>query len=363
LSLLALGTVTEARGQGTVEFKNYYWHYDGTNRWREDRPILLADGATRAAGSNIVVELWVKDPHSSQLQFVRQTELLDGDRAGLFDGGYVELLPIGRGSTAIIEVRAWDKTTGTNYGSTTIKGATAFENHTGGWGLPPTLPEPLIGFHSFCLGNSDGVARPAMVDFSSDYLDGASVVGALAQSEFIVASTAASKSIRLHRSGELIASTTVTYRTCDETATNGVDYVQQAGNITFLPYETIRTFDVPILSSASRGRVGSVSMAVHAEDGMPERTVNGRLWILGDRASLITDSFFQRPGRTDGFIFWIYCQTHCVVDVEFSDSVDQPAWRTLTRYSHFYPSGPAAVGAYDDQTLGISRRFYRLVVR
>src|SRR5688572_27765194 len=85
--LLQAAASTETCAQGTVLFRNYYWHYEGTNAWREDRPIFLADGVTRAQGSNVVVELWVRDPLTEQLRFADRTHLYDGDRAGLFEGG------------------------------------------------------------------------------------------------------------------------------------------------------------------------------------------------------------------------------------------------------------------------------------
>src|SRR5438874_13744753 len=113
--LLSANPVASVQGQGTVGFRNYYWRFDGTNLSREDRPIYLSDGVTRASGSNYVVELLALDPFTRQPEFVSQTHLLQGDEAGLFDGGYLALPFIALGANAVIEIRAWDLTTGHGY--------------------------------------------------------------------------------------------------------------------------------------------------------------------------------------------------------------------------------------------------------
>ena len=65
-------------GQGDMLFQNFFWHYHGTNPWREDRPIFLQDGYTRASGTNYQVELLALDLRTQEFKLVTSTPLLDG---------------------------------------------------------------------------------------------------------------------------------------------------------------------------------------------------------------------------------------------------------------------------------------------
>ena len=325
---LLAGAPIEIAAQATFVFRNYSL---GTNNGPDRRAIFLSDGVTRAQGSNVVVELWampLRTPSAAQLQFVHQTHLLEGTRAGLFDAGPLVSYAIGAGDDAIFEVRAWDRTTGTNYESASIKGATAFQNPTGGPGSPPDPPKPLVGFNSFCLGNPDCLPRPVAVNFRSDsyHIDGPAEP-TLGSNDFMAASTAGSKAIWLYRSGELVFPTTVTYTMADETAANGTDYVQQTGTVTFAPLETGRSFEVPILNNPSPGRIASVRLQIQVEKA-PGSTAAGRLWILGDKASLMTRRLFRYAWR-QGVAYWVYCKTNCLVSVEFADDINQADWQTL----------------------------------
>jgi hypothetical protein len=358
-----------ALAQATLAFQNFYPRSDGTNFWREDRPIFLADGITRASGSNYVVELWYLNALTQgPLRFAGQTYLLGGDFAGLFRGGQfgsVELPFVAPCGNAVIEIRAWDSTTGTNYESAATRGNTAFENWTGGCGLPPTIPAYLEGFKSFCLGRPNCFTNVTMVDFSSDYLQGGGYSGALSSNEFIIASSAGFKTILVHRSGDLTGSSVISYSTSDETAVSGVDYTMQTGSLTFQPLETIKTFDIPVLTNSLPPRAVSLRLHLTSVAGAEPGTKDGRLWILGDRASLITWLHFPGipDGITPGIIFGCYWQDSHAPTVEFTDDLRKPDWSTLVQFGPTTTTRPFSGFAPDGQWRAVPQRYYRVVVR
>ncbi len=142
--------------------QNFEWYYDTTlNQWwhTNDVPVFLADGATRASGSNYVVELLAPNG-SGASELIGSARMLDGALAGLFGDGRPgrsigvtsPLLPwCGLG---LVTIRIWDSSTGTNFNSATLKGAVSFDNYINVYCCdPPCLPTQLIGFSSFALGN------------------------------------------------------------------------------------------------------------------------------------------------------------------------------------------------------------------
>jgi hypothetical protein len=167
--LLGLGLLVEhsnrAWAEATLLFRNYYFYQVGTNRVREDRPIFLPDGVTRASGTNYIVELWAAERFLPQgMRLMSTTALLEGEHAGLYWGnrdqfsdqlGGIVVIPfITPCSQVFLMVRVWDKQTGTNFETATLKASFSFDEITGGscgGGVPPS---DLFNFRSLSLAKA-----------------------------------------------------------------------------------------------------------------------------------------------------------------------------------------------------------------
>ncbi len=189
--------------------------------------------------------------------------------------------------------------------------------------------------------------------------------GALSTNEFIVASSAGLKTISVHRSGDLTGSSVISYSTTDETAVSGVDYTGQTGSLIFQPLETIKTFDIPVLTNSLPPRAVSLRLHLKSVDGAEPGTKDGRLWILGDRASLITWLHFPSipDGLTPGIMFWCYWQGSHAPAVEFTDDLREPNWSTLVQFGPTTTTRPFSGFAPDGEWRAVPQRYYRVVVR
>jgi hypothetical protein len=153
---LTILAVINCLGQGTVNFANI--------QGALNEPIFSCDG-TRLLGPNFKAGL-LAGTTANTLGWIAETTFLTGAGAGYFSGGAKTLPGIPGGSTAWIQIVAWDSTLG---GTTT--GATFAQARTTGqafWGessvfavvtgdpqaSPPTVPAALYGLKSFTVSGA-----------------------------------------------------------------------------------------------------------------------------------------------------------------------------------------------------------------
>lgn len=262
---LWLGGTRSALAGGTVVFRNWWYVYVYTNATsgyltNEQRPVVLADGVTRAAGSNYVVELWAGryfgDQSEPRMERVATTRLLDGSRAGLFtSGGAADLeVPfLNGGDIALLSVRVWDDRSGSDFETATIRTAVSFDNALGNESPTPTLPKPLVGLPTLRLGGTDAATNPPVLEFWAGWPPAWGPRYSAARSSGVGI-------VWVRRVGDLMRTNTVDYVTHDLTATDGKEYVRQSGTLTFLPGEALGYFAVPILADGLQGNQVSVGL-------------------------------------------------------------------------------------------------------
>jgi hypothetical protein len=148
LSIVAIGL---AYGQGQVNFANVG---PGLNA-----PIFQNDGTTRLAGAGYQLEI-LAGTSAGSLTARAATGFLTGGGAGYVNGGVLTLAGIPGGTTAFIQVRAWNTALGATYDAAVANGAAGnaygignvFQVTTGNpAGQPPTTPAILVGLTSFNL--------------------------------------------------------------------------------------------------------------------------------------------------------------------------------------------------------------------
>lgn len=147
LSIVAIGL---AYGQGQVNFANVG---AGLNA-----PVFQGDGTTRLAGAQYQLEL-LAGTSAGSLTARAATGFLTGGGAGYVNGGVLTLTGIPGGTTAFIQVRAWNTAAGATYAAAFASGqpnawgeSSVFSVTTGNpAGSPPTTPAILVGLTSFNL--------------------------------------------------------------------------------------------------------------------------------------------------------------------------------------------------------------------
>lgn len=146
-------------GQGTVNFANAG---AGLNA-----PFYLSDGVTKLAGAQYQAQLWAGTDAGS-LSARAVAPFLTGGGAGIFNGGVLSLAGIPGGSTAFIQIRAWNTVAGADYATALASGladawgqSSTFSVVTGNpAGTPPTTPAALIGLTSVSL-NAGVIPEPS----------------------------------------------------------------------------------------------------------------------------------------------------------------------------------------------------------
>jgi len=106
-------------------------------------------------GPNYLVQLYAGPAGSTDSQLMAispPARFLDGPGAGYFSAGTRTLPNVAPGAPAVVQVRAWDVTTGATWETATVKGVSALLNvaATGG-GSPPVLPANLVGLQGFSI--------------------------------------------------------------------------------------------------------------------------------------------------------------------------------------------------------------------
>ena len=337
-----------AHGQGTVVFRNFSWEFVGTNRSRVDRPVFLPDGVTRASGSNYVVEFWVQ-VRGGDFKLVATTSLLTGTQAGLFQGGdngYVDAPVL---CSAIVRVQVWDRTSGTNFDSATIRGGETFLQMFGGSCCePPCIPFEMTGFTSLCLGKGECDPWPTTIGFES-----------YPTSTFVVGEQAGLATITVRRTGELGGTNTVTYDTKDGTAIQGMDYVAQQGALTFLPLEMSKSFTIPLLQTGDN-RARTVRLGLNnLSSGVRLAPGEGTLWILRPGGAPLIKMLSAAE-----YEIWAATLPGASIQVEASTNLASTNWQVvggIEAGSDHNHTGVAAGGGQD--LSGFPYRFYRAVLR
>jgi hypothetical protein len=328
-------------------FRNFTWEYAGTNRLRVDRPVFLPDGVTRAIGSNYMVELWLQS-WSGDFKLVATTSLLSDTQAGLFQGGdngYVDA----PACSAIVRVHVWDRTSGTNFDSATIRGGETFLQMFGGSCCePPCTPFEMTGFTSMCLGKGECDPWPATIGFES-----------YPTSTFVVGEQAGSATITVRRRGELGETNTVSYDTRDGTATQGTDYTAQLGILTFLPLEMSKSFTIPLLQTGDnrartvRLRLNNPSKGVQLAPG------EGTLWILRPGGAPV----IKMLGAVN-YGIWAATLPGATLYVEGSTNLASTNWQVVGWIDGSADNNLTGVASGSGQEWsGFPYRFYRAVLR
>jgi hypothetical protein len=123
-------------------------------------PVFDVGGVVRLEGAAYLAQLFA-GPNADSLQpwGASASPFRTGTGAGFWNPGADSTRIIGNvapGATATIVVRAWEAAGGTSFDVAKAAGAkwgesAAFGVVTGGVGLPPSLPAPLVGLTSFSL--------------------------------------------------------------------------------------------------------------------------------------------------------------------------------------------------------------------
>ncbi len=118
-----------------------------------DAPIFDIDGVTRVSGPNFRAQLYAGATVGSLAAVGNSVGFTTN---GYFSGGTRIIPDVAPGQLAYLQVRVWDRLSGTNYDLALSAGGKAgassiFSLTTGGSGMPPTLPPNLEGLTSFSL--------------------------------------------------------------------------------------------------------------------------------------------------------------------------------------------------------------------
>ena len=108
LSLFVLLSIVAARAQGTVWFINLDSAH-GVNA-----PVYESDGLAKLSGPQFMAELLV-GPSAANLMSIATTGFLTGAAAGYFNGDVQTVNGIIPGTTAWVEVRAWNIASGGSF--------------------------------------------------------------------------------------------------------------------------------------------------------------------------------------------------------------------------------------------------------
>jgi len=148
--LIVLGVMVAGLGayaQGTISFTDIV--IAGGVR-TIDAPVSGPGGLL--AGSGFTAQLWAGANANSLVAVGNGSPFLSGGGAGYFNGGSIAIPGIAPGSAAVLQVRAWDDSTGATWATATVRGQSAtLTITTGGAGSPPGLPANLTGLASFSI--------------------------------------------------------------------------------------------------------------------------------------------------------------------------------------------------------------------
>ena len=140
-----------ALGQGTFAFQNFYSPYG------VDAPVFTSGGVP-LEGANYLALLYAGSAADSLQAVGPATAFLTGNEAGYFSGGVRAVPGVPLGTSAWLQVRAWDARLGNTYEAVVALGiggygqSSLFYTQSGGiGGGVPTLPAPLVGLQSFNL--------------------------------------------------------------------------------------------------------------------------------------------------------------------------------------------------------------------
>jgi len=138
-----------AYAQGTVNFANIVI---ANNVRVVDAPVFDVDGTTKLAGPGFQAQL-VAGPNAGSLAVIgTPTGFLTAGGAGYFSGGTRTIASVTPGSSATLQVQAWNASGGATYANASAKGQSpALTIATGGSGTPASLPANMIGLQSFSL--------------------------------------------------------------------------------------------------------------------------------------------------------------------------------------------------------------------
>lgn len=217
----------------------------GTVLWYNDQPVLLADGLTRAGGSNYIVEMLVNDDKGGS-QLVGVTGLLEGQFAGFFGSAngedYVDTPLLPACHTVSLTLRIWDKSTGTNFQSATVKGAETFDQYVAGGcsgGVPPP-PIGLANFKALALGNPQFTTN--IISYITPQLPPLFPFIPIAWAP----KSAPLAVLSLKRQGVLDRSDTVNWSITNGCTLPGVNCLATNGIVTFLPGQTAASLELAI---------------------------------------------------------------------------------------------------------------------
>ena len=106
--------------------------------------------------------------------------------------------------------------------------------------------------------------------------------------KYSASETGAVAVVTVQRNGGRAGGVTVEYATADGTATNGVDYTESSGTLTFDENETSRTFTVPILNNTAPDGNKTVLLSLRDAGGGGRLVAptNAVLTILDDESSV-----------------------------------------------------------------------------
>lgn len=137
-----------ACGQGTLSCSNV----------RLQNALITDCSGEPVGGPNYAMDIRVMNPQTksfdgSVLQVTATTNqplkriiVLTGKNHGRFSAGTLLVPFVAPGAEATVELRAWDKSTGTGFDAAKIRGSSVFKIRLGGAGQPPSMPGTMTEF-------------------------------------------------------------------------------------------------------------------------------------------------------------------------------------------------------------------------
>jgi hypothetical protein len=167
ISAICVLAALSSYGQGQVDFTNFA---TPPGMPVIDAPVFDIDGTTRLDGGAFLAQLYAGPAGGTLAAIGTPTPFLSGAGAGYFGGGSLAIPGVAAGTTADLQVRAWDASGGSTFADAVNAGVSTGMSDlltgitTGGSGSPPSAPSPLTGLTSFSLtGGNVVVPEPSTI--------------------------------------------------------------------------------------------------------------------------------------------------------------------------------------------------------